>query len=77
MKQQWVIEDGDLLRAGPVSPYLPDPLPSRVSATIGPAVSSSGEGDMNTASDAIHEAATRAIKGSIPVVIGMDGDSRT
>jgi hypothetical protein len=30
--------------------------------------------DMNTASDAVHGAATKAIKGSIPVVIGMDGD---
>ena len=23
--QQWVVEDGELLRAGPVSPLLPDP----------------------------------------------------
>ena len=24
--QGWVVEDGDLLRPGPVSPYLPEPV---------------------------------------------------
>jgi hypothetical protein len=32
-------------------------------------------GDLNTASDAVHEAATKAIRGAVPVVIGLGSGS--
>jgi hypothetical protein len=76
----WPMGPTAVMRAGPVSPYLDDPVAEegvsdgwthRFFKRWGGV----GMGDLSTAGDAIHEAATRAIKGSIPVVVGMDGDS--